>query len=129
MSAVNIKPLIDVLLVLLVMLIFSIPIGAHRLDVDLPGPTPGAPSNYERDAVVVQQNGGALWNGEPVSTAQLQANLASAHAQPEMPLIRCQPEANASYEHSVKVISAVADASLDKIAFVGNEQYRTFKVD
>tara|TARA_B100001057_G_scaffold381377_1_gene387249 strand:+ start:1254 stop:1697 length:444 start_codon:yes stop_codon:yes gene_type:complete len=129
MSALNISPLIDVLLVLLVMLILSIPIATHRLDVDLPGPGPGAASDYESVALVVQQDGAVLWNGEAVSGNELTTRLAAAAAQPEMPVIRFEPEANASYAASVNVINAIADARLDKFAFVGNERYREFAAD
>lgn len=125
----NITPLIDVLLVLLVMIIISIPIAAHRLDVDLPAPGPGSDTRYEAVSLVVQRDGGVLWNGEAVSQQQLETRLAAAAAQPEMPVIRFQPEANASYEDSVHVINAVADARLDKFAFIGNHQYREFDAD
>ena len=131
MSELNIKPLIDVLLVLLVMLILSIPMAVQRLDVDLPGP-PREDSpvpTYEQVSLVVQESGAVLWNGEAVSWPQLQNNLAAAARQPEMPLIRFEPAANASYNDSVQVINAVADAHLDKFAFVGNQQYAVFGSD
>ncbi|WAT17293.1 biopolymer transporter ExbD [Aurantiacibacter sp. MUD11] len=128
MSELNITPLIDVLLVLLVMIILSIPIAAHRLDVDLPAPGPGSQTS-EQVSLVVRANGAVLWNGEAVSQGQLEARLEAAAAQTEMPVIRFEPDANASYEDSVHVINAVADARLDKFAFVGNHQYREFGKD
>ena len=87
------------------------------------------PTRYENVALVVRDDGGVLWNGEAVSDTQLQARLASAATQSEMPLIRFEPEAHASYEDSVNVINAVADAELDKFAFVGNERYREFDAE
>ena len=101
MSELNITPHIDVLLVLLVMLILSIPIATHNLDVDLPDPDPS--SNHETVSLVVQHSRAVLWNGEAVSGAQLGSRLESAAAQPEMPLIRIEPGADASYEDWVHV--------------------------
>ena len=131
MSDLNITPLIDVLLVLLVMIILSVPIAVHRLDVDLPGPPPptDTPPTYDEVSLVVQNNDTVLWNGEPVSSIELDARLAAAAAQPEMPLIRFAPEPNAGYNASVQVINAVADAHLDKFAFVGNHQYREWDAE
>ncbi len=97
--------------------------------IDLPGPGPGAASDHESVALVVQQDGTVLWNGGAVSGEELTTRLTAAAAQPEMPVIRFEPEANASYAASVDVINAVADAKLDKFAFVGNERYREFGAD
>ena len=107
----------------------SIPIATHRLDVDLPGPGPGLVSDYGSVLLVVQRSGAVLWNGEPVSGEQLEARLASAAAQAEMPIIRFEPKSEASYEASVNVINAIADARLDKFTFVGNHQFREFDAE
>lgn len=132
LSEINITPLIDVMLVLLIMLILTIPLATHSVEVDLPGPpneAEGPPPTYETVSLVVQENGAILWNGESVTRPQLDARLSAAAALPEMPLIRFEPEANASYDDSVQVINAVADAKLDKFAFAGNHKYREFDAE
>lgn len=131
MSQLNITPLIDVMLVLLVMVILSVPVAVHRIDVDLPNGTgcEGACPVYDEVSLVVLRNDAVLWNGEPVSSSELDTRLARAAAQTEAPLIRFEPEANAGYDASVRVINAVADARLDRFAFVGNERYREWDAD
>lgn len=132
MSQLNITPLIDVLLVLLVMVILSVPIASHRLDVDLPSGTPdcfGTCPVYDEVQLVVQTNNAVLWNGEAVNSEELAHRLAIAATQPEAPTIRFEPEPNATYDASVRVINAVSDARLDRFAFVGNERYREWTND
>ncbi len=131
LSTINITPLIDVMLVLLIMLILTIPLATHQIEIDLPGPPApdSAAPTYDTVALAVQEDGAILWNGEPVSRQQLDTRLAAAAALPEMPLIRFEPDANASYDDSVRVINAIADAQLDKFAFSGNHKYREFGSD
>ncbi len=128
MSELNITPLIDVLLVLLVMIILSIPIATHSVEVDLPTDRSTGPDS-EQIALVVTEAGDVLWNGEPVDTATLQARLAVAASAEDAPVIRFEPEANASYDASVQVINLVDDANISKFAFAGAHQYRTFDAD
>ncbi len=126
-SEINTTPLIDVLLVLLIMIILSIPMKPHSLEVPLPGPVP------ERDAVrpelnriVVTTDGAILWNGAAVSQGELYALLVGTTRLRDKPELQFEPEANASYDASVKVINAITDAGVKRFGFVGNERYREF---
>ena len=128
MSELNITPLIDVLLFLLVMIILSIPIATHKVEVDLPQGTVHT-DETRQIALTLTQAGAILWNGEPVDTAELQIRLALAAASPEEPVIRFQPDANTSYNDAVNVIHLVGEADIDRFAFDGNEKYREFRAD
>ena len=125
MSELNTTPLIDVLLVLLVMLILTIPMATHVLEVDLPQDR-SAPTLVEQVALTVSRSGQPSWNGEPVTRAQLEARLAQVALQEEQPLIRFEPHPQASYDASVQVIALVGEAGLTRFAFIGNERFRSF---
>ncbi|KLE34421.1 ExbD/TolR family protein [Aurantiacibacter luteus] len=128
MMDLNVTPLIDVLLVLLVMVILSVPIATHQTRVDLPGARQVF-AEPEQIALVVTEGGAVLWNGEPVSRPALQARLAAAAASPAEQVIRFEPEANASYDASVQVIHLVGEADIHRFAFAGNERYRHWEAD
>ncbi len=127
-SQMNTTPLIDVLLVLLIMIIMSIPLATHSVEVDLPAPGPGAASDPQ--VMLTISPGGTIgWNGETITRTQLQQRLGETALLANQPVIRFQPAAQASYDDSVQVINLVADARLEKFAFSGNEQHRTFGRD
>lgn len=128
MRELNITPLIDVLLVLLVMLIISIPIATHQVEVDLPSGDGGLDPE-QMIALNITQAGTVLWNGEAVTRPELQSRLAIAAADPSEPVIRFQPDGNTSYNDAVQVIHLVGDADVSGFAFVGNEQYREFDAE
>lgn len=125
MGELNTTPLIDVLLVLLVMFVITIPPATHSLPIDLPGPGPTRPDPVSNTIVVTAQDT-TLWNGREVGAAELAGLLAaSAGMQPE-PQLRFEPEANASYEASARVILQVKAAGVTNFGFAGNERYRQF---
>jgi biopolymer transport protein ExbD len=123
--SMNTTPLIDVLLVLLVMLIITIPIQLHSVRMDLPGgvPPPDAP-----DPVVVRlevsSSNQLQWNGEPVSDrAALEARLQAAAQEPVQPEIHVHADPKTKYDAVAAVLTAAQRQGLLKIGVVGLEAY------
>ena len=122
---INTTPLVDVLLVLLVMLIITIPIQLHAVDVEMPGRT--APQPQEPPVVVridVNPGGQLLWNGEPVADrAALEQRLREAAAEANQPEIHLRPHRQAKYEMVAATLSSAQRSGLLKIGIVGSEQF------
>jgi biopolymer transport protein ExbD len=130
LSEINTTPLIDVLLVLLIMIIMSIPMKPHSLDVPLPNKKPLVPLVSEpdpvRNKVALTADGAILWNGDSVSRGELAALLVRTTELPTEPELQFEPEANASYDLAAKVIDTIVDSGVTRLGFVGNERYREF---
>ncbi len=128
MMEMNMTPLIDVLLVLLIMFIITIPVATHSIDIDLPTPSPPTSIVVEpiKNKLVLTANNEILWNGQLINEGNLVSLLNQSKAiQPE-PELQFQPEARASYELSANVLNIIKASGVTKFGFVGNEQYRTF---
>ena len=122
---INTTPLIDVMLVLLVMIIITIPVQLHAVNLHLPV---GDPLPSVRKPEVVQVDiaaAGALsWNGTPLSgSADLKARLAAAAAQPEQPELHVRPDQAAKYDAFAAVMVAANQAGLTKVGVTGSEQF------
>jgi len=128
LSEMNTTPLIDVLLVLLIVFVMSIPAATHSLDVPLPRevPPPPFPFNPTRNKVVLTADGAILWNGDAVSPGQLLTVLRRTTRARVEPELQFEPEATASYDLSAKVLNIIKGSGVSKFGFVGNEQYRRF---
>ncbi|MBA3511393.1 biopolymer transporter ExbD [Sphingomonas sp.] len=126
---INMTPLIDVLLVLLIMFIITIPIQTHAVKLDLPqntnDPNP-PPVDPVKNKVVITQPGAILWNGTPVSAMQLRQYLDVSQQMDPVPELHLQPEPEARYEVVDQVLAVTKQARVEKMGFVGNEQYATF---
>jgi biopolymer transport protein ExbD len=126
MMEINTTPLIDVMLVLLIMLIITIPIQTHAVKLDLPVNQPNQPPppiDPVKNIVVVTADGKILWNGTPVSKEQLRQFLDVTQQMNPVPELHLQPEATSRYELVDEVLAVTKQAHVTKMGFVGNEYY------
>ena len=122
---INTTPLIDVMLVLLVMIIITIPVQLHAVNLHLPAGDP-PPSTRQPDVVQIDiAPGGRLaWNGESVAGRDaLRARLAEAAARPEPPELHVRPDRHARYDDFAFAMAAAHQAGLVKVGVAGGEQY------
>ena len=124
-AGMNITPLIDVLLVLLVMIIITIPIRLHSVNMELPG---AVPPQVRSEPLIVQievtPTNQLLWNAAPrADRAALAARLQLAAQQSEQPEIHIRSHPQARYDTVAAVLSASQRAGLQKIGVVGLEAY------
>jgi biopolymer transport protein ExbD len=123
MFDLNTTPLIDVMLVLLVMLIITIPPQSHAVKLDLPvGIAVPAPDPV-KNMLVVTEAGALAWNGVGVSKLQLRALLAATAAMEPAPELHLQPDAGARYELVDEVLAMTKRAGVRSMGFVGNQDY------
>ena len=122
-------PLIDVLLVLLIMFIITIPVATHSVDIDLPAPS-DVPQDItvepEKNKLILSAQNEILWNGNVIDMGQLRTLLEQTKSINPEPELQFEPEARASYDLSAKVLQIIKASGVTKFGFVGNEQYRTF---
>jgi biopolymer transport protein ExbD len=122
-SQMNITPLIDVMLVLLVMLILAVPAAMHQTSVDLPqeGPaidkTPPIIQN-----LVVTSDGVAHWNGAIVDDETLQVRLRALAIAGDA--LRIETDGYARYERFNQLIAMVKEAGVENLGFVGNSRHK-----
>ncbi|GAB4037106.1 MAG: biopolymer transporter ExbD [Rubrivivax sp.] len=125
MVDINTTPLIDVMLVLLIMFIITIPIQTHAVKLNMPvGPASAPPKPPEVVRIDVDFDGRIGWNGEVVeSRAALEAKLAAVAAMPDQAEVHLRPNKLVEYEVVAMIMASAQRLGVTKIGLVGNEQF------
>ncbi len=127
MMDMNMTPLIDVLLVLLIMFIITIPIQTHAVKVDLPINDPNSPPppiDPQKNKISIDAAGTVAWNGAPVDEVTLRQYLDQTAGMNPEPELHFQPDANSKYEVVDRTLAVIKRSNITKLGFIGNEQYR-----
>lgn len=120
----NTTPLIDVMLVLLVMLIITVPPQRHAVKLDLPTTTKTSPlPDPIKNVVVITRQGALLWNGQTVSKGELRGLLEATATMSPAPELHVQPDAAARYALVDEVLALSRQAGVTSMGFVGNQNY------
>jgi len=123
MTEINTTPLIDVMLVLLVMLIITIPIQRHEVNLDMPV---GAPLSTPVDVVTINVDfdGTIAWNGEVIpDQATLERNLHAVATATPQPEVHVRPNKLVPFKHVAMILASARRLDVAKIGLVGNEQW------
>ena len=124
MSEMNTTPLIDVMLVLLIMFIITVPVQSHQVKMDLPNGDP-PPVKIERlkNDLTLSAAGQLSWNASPISDEQLAATLGAVARYEDQPEVHFRPDAAARYQRVDQVLGIAAKSGAERFGFVGNERY------
>jgi biopolymer transport protein ExbD len=118
-SEINMTPLVDVMLVLLIIFIITVPVLTHSVKLDLPRAKNSATS-IKPDTVTlsVSADGSIYWNELPADVNALEARLRAAAAQQPQPEVHIRGDRHVDYEHVVKVMAAAQRAGILKLGFL-----------
>jgi biopolymer transport protein ExbD len=128
MMDINTTPLIDVMLVLLIMFIITIPIQTHAVKMNMPVPNNAAPppAPPEIIRIDVDFDGTIGWNGEIIEAgnrAAIEERLAAVAAKPDQPEVHLRPNKLVVYKHVAMIMATAQRLGVTKIGIVGNEQF------
>lgn len=125
MAEMNTTPLIDVMLVLLIMFIITVPMQTHQVEVALPGgPPPKIIVERLKNELGLSATGRLSWNGQPIDDVDLAGALGQVAQMADQPEVHFRPDAAARYERVDQVLGIAARSGAERFGFVGNEQYR-----
>jgi biopolymer transport protein ExbD len=127
MCDINTTPLIDVMLVLLVTLIVSLPIMTHAVKLDMPQPNQPPPPQDQRPEVIdleIDFDGTVVWNGNVVQNLnQLEGYFREESAKEPQPEIHLRPDRRAKYDYVAKVLASAQRNRMKKMGFVNTAEF------
>jgi biopolymer transport protein ExbD len=128
MVDINTTPLIDVMLVLLIMFIITIPIQTHAVKMNMPVPSNAAPPPKPPEIVRIDVDfdGTIGWNGEVIQAGDrgaVEQRLAAIAAMPDQPEVHLRPNKLVTYKHVAMIMATAQRLGVTKIGIVGNEQF------
>ena len=129
MMDINTTPLIDVMLVLLIMFIITIPIQTHAVKLDLPQDQqnqPPPPIDPVKNKVTIDPAGTIFWNGTPINQVVLRQYLDLTQQMNPIPELHLEPDPQARYVVVDEVLAVTKRAHVEKMGFIGNERYAAF---
>jgi len=130
MMEMNTTPLIDVLLVLLIMFIITIPVQTHAVKIDLPvaddNSSDPPPIDPVKNRLGITATNEITWNDTAVSLAQVQQFLAQTKSMVPEPELQFQPDPLSAYLTTDRTLAVIKESGVSKFGFVGNEQYGSF---
>jgi biopolymer transport protein ExbD len=123
MVDMNTTPLIDVMLVLLIMFIITLPVMTNNIRIDLPQ-QPGSEARRESINLNIDFDGTIVWNGSVVENSQqLEQYFRAAAAQAVQPELHVRPDKRAKYDHVAQVLGMAQRNGIQRIGFAGQEQF------
>jgi len=120
---INTTPLIDVLLVLLIMFILTIPVQTHAVKLNAPGGPPPVETHHDKNEIVVTDDNKVLWNGAPVDLGTLRQYLDQSQTLDPIPELHIRPAAHARYDLVDQVLAVTKRAHVVRMGIVGNEAF------
>ena len=128
MVDINTTPLIDVMLVLLIMFIITIPIQTHAVKMNMPVPTKNAPPPKPPEIIRIDVDfdGTISWNGETIPAgdrAAIESRLQAVAAIADQPEVHLRPNKLVVYKHVAMIMATAQRLGVTKIGIVGNEQF------
>ncbi len=125
MMDMNTTPLIDVMLVLIIMLIITIPVQLHSVNLSMPAGNPPPPTKEPVVVMIdVDFDGTVLWNGEALTDRNvLEARLSQAASLADQPEVHLRPNKLVEYKSVAAVMASAQRLGITKLGIVGNEQF------